>query len=428
MMPLKRTARLRILVSAYACSPYQGSEPGVGWGFVHELARHHQLEVIVEDVKFRTEIERWQKENPSDPAAQIRFHYIEKKRNKWLRKIWPPSYYYYYRNWQKKALKLAKKQHSKQSFDLVHQLTMVGFREPGYLWRLPIPFVWGPFGGAGHFPLKFLPYVGLHATIYYLCYNLINSLHVLTKFRVHLAAHRAGIGLIAATNENRQIAQKYWLCDATVMSEVGMSGELCTPPKSRKLTEPLRLVWSGQHIPRKALNLGLDGLSYLPPDCHWELHVLGKGKQTEQWQEKAKRLGIADKCHFHGSIPHKKALKITSQAHVALITSLRDLTSTVTVEALGMGLPVVAPSHCGFSDIIDEKCGFLVPVNKPRAMVLGITNAVLRLHNDESLRFRMAQCAYERAEMFTWYNKCNKLNILYRTCLDHSESNVSFDA
>ncbi|MBM9532177.1 hypothetical protein JWG42_18650, partial [Desulfoprunum benzoelyticum] len=57
--------RLKVLISAYACSPYKGSEPGVGWGFVAELAKHHDLWVIVEEEKFRADIERYLDENPA---------------------------------------------------------------------------------------------------------------------------------------------------------------------------------------------------------------------------------------------------------------------------------------------------------------------------------------------------------------------------
>lgn len=43
--------RLKVLVSAYACSPERGSEPAVGWGFVSALRKFHDLWVIVEEEK-----------------------------------------------------------------------------------------------------------------------------------------------------------------------------------------------------------------------------------------------------------------------------------------------------------------------------------------------------------------------------------------
>ena len=38
--------RLRVLLSAYACEPGKGSEPGVGWNWVKQLARHEDVWVL----------------------------------------------------------------------------------------------------------------------------------------------------------------------------------------------------------------------------------------------------------------------------------------------------------------------------------------------------------------------------------------------
>lgn len=40
---------MKILLSAYACEPNKGSEPGVGWGWATELAKHHQVWVLTRD-------------------------------------------------------------------------------------------------------------------------------------------------------------------------------------------------------------------------------------------------------------------------------------------------------------------------------------------------------------------------------------------
>ena len=69
--------RLKVLVSAYACSPYKGSEPGVGWGFVTELSKYHDLWVIVEEEKFRSDIEKFQSLNSSQPSS-VHFYFIHK--------------------------------------------------------------------------------------------------------------------------------------------------------------------------------------------------------------------------------------------------------------------------------------------------------------------------------------------------------------
>ncbi|KAB2833154.1 MAG: glycosyltransferase family 1 protein, partial [Candidatus Dadabacteria bacterium] len=38
--------RLKVLLSAYACESGKGSEPGVGWNWVNQIARFHDVWVI----------------------------------------------------------------------------------------------------------------------------------------------------------------------------------------------------------------------------------------------------------------------------------------------------------------------------------------------------------------------------------------------
>src|SRR4029434_7077240 len=44
--PAPPRPRLRVLVGAYAVSPVQGSEPGVGWNVCSRLARYHDVTVL----------------------------------------------------------------------------------------------------------------------------------------------------------------------------------------------------------------------------------------------------------------------------------------------------------------------------------------------------------------------------------------------
>jgi len=407
------TTRLKILVSAYACSPYKGSEPGVGWGFVSVLAQHHDLWVIVEEEKFHADIERYLAEHPQFPRS-VRFEFIRKKRNRMLRRLWPPSYYWYYRRWHQEAYALALRLHRDVGFDLAHQLTMVGFREPGYLWKLGIPFVWGPVGGMGLFPSRFLSEVGIHGALYYLGYNLLNSWEMRFAARPRRAARAAGCGLLAATPENQAGAQRYWGCASTVMPEVGLPPTRVLVPAQRESHRPLRLVWTGIHVPRKALNLALKALAMLPNDVQCELSVLGQGPRTPAWKRLAERIGVSERTVFHGWLPRESALELMASCHLLLITSLRDLTSTVTIEALALGLPIVCLDHCGFAAVVDDTCGIKVPVTTPRGVIRGLAMAIERLARDEDLRYRLANGAVQRALEFSWEAKAEQLDRIYR--------------
>ena len=54
---------MRILVNCYACSPYKGSEPGMGWYFVKGLSKYHELFILTES-KFKDDLNSYFATNP----------------------------------------------------------------------------------------------------------------------------------------------------------------------------------------------------------------------------------------------------------------------------------------------------------------------------------------------------------------------------
>ena len=153
----------------------------------------------------------------------VRWTFIHKPRARLLRKIWPPSYYWFYRIWQWRAYKKACELHKTVGFDLVHQLNMVGFREPGYLWKLKVPFVWGPVGGLGYTDWRLLGLLPLAGKVEFLFRNIINWFHSNFLLRPRFAAMMASKtgALITATSENQREAKRLWGTDSIVLCEVG---------------------------------------------------------------------------------------------------------------------------------------------------------------------------------------------------------------
>lgn len=415
---------MKILISAYACSPFQGSEPGVGWGFVKELSESHELHVIVEKEKFKSDIEMWL-ESGGQFANKVTFHFIQKKRNRWLRKLWPPSYYWYYKAWHKEAYKLAVELDRVEDFDLTHQLTMVGFREPGYLWQHYKPFVWGPVGGMGLFPLAYYSEVGLKASLYYFAYNIINTIHMRFSSRPRKAAKRARNALLTATPENQRYSLTHWGVASQVMTEVGLPDLEVIDHSTRKVGEPLRICWSGLHIPRKGLGLLLQALTKVP-NINWQLDVLGEGPCTKKWQRLAQQLNIDNAVIFHGKKSREECLHLMQRSHVFVMTSLRDLTSTVIIEALACGLPVICNDHCGFSGVINEQCGIKLPIISPKQTHTDLAVAITKIEQSESFRQVLASGALERSQAFTWESKIKVLNKIYQEVV-HDRANKEKD-
>ncbi len=400
---------MKILVNSYTCSPYKGSEPGMGWNFVRSLAKSNELHIITE-IGFKNDIDRYFSENPNE-KEHYKFYFIKREHHETLRKIWPPSYYWFYKKWQKKVYKFALQLHEKEKFDIVHQLNMVGYREPGYLWKIKdIPFIWGPIGGFNITPWKMLPSMGIYGALFYGCRNTINLWQMHTMSRVKKAMRRAD-AIVAATQDCKDVIKRLYNKDAVIIPEVGLINIGEITPKLRSKDETLRICWSGQHTPGKSLNLLIDAMKELK-GLNIELNVIGKGRETAKWQKRAKKAGI-ENIVWHGWVERSKALEIMNSAHVFVITSMSDLTSTVILEALSYGLPVIAMDHCGFSNVLNDKCGIKIKIKNKRQVVRDLGKAIETINSNEELRKQLSQGALERAKDFSWDEKARMLNSIY---------------
>lgn len=412
---------MRILAIAYACDPRRGSEEGVGWGWVRMIAGLAQVDVITADFQ-RAGVAQ-------GGLAGVHFHYVQPRPwhyrpdDRWRRieaSAAKPLMNLAYQGWLGAAARLARDLCTRHRYDLVHLITYVGFRFPGRFYRLGVPFVWGPIGGLENTPWRFLGVMGWDGALFFAGRNLINTAQkaLLPGPRQAMRVAGARGGLIAATaGIKREIAHWYGQ-RSTVICEIGPPADCAADCAQRAPGAPLQIAWSGQHLPGKALPLLLRGLAGLAPDrLDWRLTVMGTGPLTGKWQALAQRLGIDDRIEWTGQLPRALAVRRMHAAHVFAITSLKDLTSTVLLEALSQGVPVVCPDHCGFANVVDASCGVKVPLQTPAQLARDLAAAIAALGADEPHRRALARGALVRTEAFSWARKADRLAAIYREVL-----------
>ena len=367
--------------------------------------------------KFKEDLDRYFETNP-DEKSNKHFFFIIKNRHKTLRKIWPPSYYWFYNQWQKKALKLAKELDAKYNFDLVHQLNMVGYREPGYLYKLNKPFVWGPMGGFNITPWKLLPSMGVKGMVFYGMRNIINSWQMKHSVRVAEAVNESD-SIITATEDDHNTLLKLWNKDNIVIPEVGF--QTSTKHLTESRVGKLKICWSGLHIPRKSLNLLLEAMARLKNPDNVELHIIGEGECTRKWKYLSKKLRLKN-ITWHGWVEKTEAMGIMSECDVFVITSLSDATSTVLLEALSMGLPVVATNHLGFANVITDACGIKIDLKNHKQVIRDFAFAIEKLEGDEKYRQKLSLGALKRAKDFSWASKIDLIDKIYQNVIEKHKS------
>lgn len=418
--------RPRLLIVAHSCSPYHGSERGVGWNRAREAAKYCDTWVICEDRMCGDDIRRYERLN--GPTPGLKFVGVPRSACEQLLTRVPGCYYLSYNLWQRRASRVGSELHRTVGFDLAHQSTLCGYREPGYVARLGIPVVWGPIGGTQNYPWRFLRLAGVKGAVSETLRSVANWLQLRTSRRVRRAA-RSVTALVAANHGVARAMRQVHGVQPEVLSDVGIERVSGTARIARN-DRPLRLLWTGNLHPFKAFPVLLRSLKLIKAEVPFELRVLGEGPCRAVWQKLAKSLGIDDRIAWLGQLPHAEALQQYDWADVFAFTSLRDTTGTVVVEALSAGLPIVAFDHQGVADVVTDECGIKVAVDNPASAIKGFAAAIRELASDAVRREQLSQGALERANEYLWSRHGRNMATIYyrmvgRTLTDHLEPRIT---
>lgn len=140
---------MNILLSAFECNPYRGSDSYVGWSYARSLSQLHTVYVLTRNAN-KTDIEGYFNSH-KDELRNLHFVYVDQSRlftdvlykvNRYLGFL--GSYFV----WQRKAYLTAKKIQKDMKIDVCHHVSIADFRCAGYLWKLNVPYIFGPVGGA----------------------------------------------------------------------------------------------------------------------------------------------------------------------------------------------------------------------------------------------------------------------------------------
>lgn len=401
--------RRRVLVSALAVSPARGSEAGIGWNIGSRLAKYHDVTLMCvpgTHWPHRQEIEDYLREH--GPIPGLTMLYIEPTRLfRWLDHttnfLLRPLFYIGYASWQRAAYRTVRKLHAEKPFELTHHLNILGYREPGYLWKLPIPFFWGPVAGASNMPWRFFPILSWPDRLAYGLRNIANEIQKRLSWRVRKAA-RTAVHIWAIGEDNRRMFTEVFGVPAECLCESGgtPNWELASVKRYDPSSGPLRLAWAGIHVGRKALQLVLYAMGRLGGRIPLSLTVLGSGPQTRRWQKLSQQLGIDHQVRWVGYLPHDQAMVELSKAHVFVFPSLQEASSTVTLEALSLGLPVICHDACGMGFIVNQDCGIKIPMVSPAVSIEGFAEAIRRLYEQPAEVTRLSQGALKRSEELSW--------------------------
>jgi glycosyltransferase involved in cell wall biosynthesis len=419
-----------ILVFAYAISPTRGSEYNVAWNYVNKMSKNNQLTVIYgisgNHMGDTEEMEEHLRKNlvPNVTFIAIKPDKFTNILNSLNRKgILIYTFYLAYKQWQKSVFKFAKQYIEIEQFDLIHYLGPIGYREPGYLWKLDLPYMWGPIGGFNNIDFKLIRatysirgglQLGLRAVL--------NSIQMRGSNRVKKAIKRADLLLTATQNDKNTVKRLYGI-DSIYFPENGLDNIAQKVNTNKFFNDTLHFVWIGTIDSRKALIFLLKALTKIDKNSSIVVHIVGDGNLSKKMKKYAINNDINHFIEWHGNIPRIQVFDIINNSHLHIITSLTEANTTVIWEAMSLGVPTMTVDHCGMHDIICEKCGIKIPVNNYEQIVDDIADKIKGFITKPSKLKKLSEGVLKCAEQYTWEKRVDAFNFYYEQAINNYEKN-----
>lgn len=416
-MELQQSDQIKVLLSAYACEPGRGSEPGVGWNIAREIARNHQVWVLTSNTH-RSAIEAELKQHPVpnlhfiylDPLGWIYDWSQEGKRAHW-------DVHIHYYCWQIYAYFKARQWHRTIGFNLVHHVTYVKYSSPSFVCLLPIPFIWGPVGGGESAPIAFWKDLSLRARLYEIARAAARRLGELDPF-VHLTARRSCLSL-ATTEDTAKRLHQIGSRNIQLFSQVGLNeAEITTLSRSIADRTTLRFISIGRLIHWKGFHLGLQAFAQadLPDDA--EYWIVGEGPEFKRLQRLAEELAIVHRVKFWNKLARSESLQRLGECSALVHPSLHDSGGLVCLEAMAAGCPVICLDLGGPGVQVTSETGFLIPASDPEQAILDLAKAMTQLAAHPQLCNSLGLAGKQRVqEVFSWQKKASHLVNAYQRLL-----------
>ena len=397
---------MRILLSAYACEPNRGSEPGNGWNWALYLAREGHEVVLMTCLHGRQAIE--ERLAAIGNSLSLKVQYVDVPN--WVKLFLKGriGVFLHYYLWQKFALTAAK--NLSKNVDIIHHVTWGSIKGGSKLWRLHKPFIFGPIGGGQVAPSGF-------GSIFGKGYIFEQIRTVYTKkilpFNPFSKSLMRNTSLVLVTNkETSYLAKRLGVKNMAFFFDTGLPDSFY--PKRfpiRKQNNVFKLLWIGSLYPRKALPIAIEVVKRFKHPV--KLTIVGDGPMGSKLKKNLKDPLLQKRVEWCGQVPWRRVRNYYKRCDALLFTSLRDSCPAQLLEAMAFGLPIVTLNHHGARDLVPDSAGIKVEIGSLATTIKRLTHGIELLFEFPEQRVAMGRAGYEFAMLHKWSHRVHLASQLY---------------
>jgi glycosyltransferase involved in cell wall biosynthesis len=401
---------MRVLMSAYACSPLEGSEPGYGWSWPSAMAERG-VEVCM--ITRPENSEAVEAELARQARPRLTFEYVPQ--SEWPlrfgRAVGSPIQYLL---WQRAVARRAEELDRSQKFDLMHHVSYGSLLGGSQLWRCGRPIVFGPSGGGQTAPPALKRYFGRYWRNEALRGFAVR--HLWRLFGPARSNARRSAVVLATNDETSALACRLGARIVEPMLDTGLPDDYFPEsPPTRPAGDRLELLWVGRVLPRKALELCIEAVERAAADVSVHLTVVGDQYDALPVITPERRQRAAWFTDFRGTVSWAAVSDAYREADAFIFASLRESCGVQLLEAMAWGLPVITLDHQGAALLVPDGAGVKVRVSSADETLTGLADAIVhmaRLSTDE--RAAMGAVGFTAARAQAWSQRAAAMEQVYK--------------
>lgn len=311
---------------------------------------------------------------------------------------------------QRRSIRRIVQQHS---IDVVHQPAPVSPKQPSVLSDIGAPVVIGPMNGGMTFPPGFLERQARSSRAALAVARAGSSI----ANRIFTGKRDAARLLVANERTRASLPGVVRRVPVELIVENGVDLDrfrLRSPLVRREVDGPFRVAYVGRLVGWKAVDLLVAAVAEARTRLDVTLDVFGDGELAVDLAAQVHALGLDSSVTFHGFVPQEDVSVRLVEMDALALPSLYECGGAVVLEAMAIGLPVIATRWGGPADYLDDESGVLVEPLSRDQLVQDLAAAIERLAGDPDEAERLAAVARVRAESYDWETKVTEMLGVYR--------------
>lgn len=355
---------MKVLLSAYACEPWSGSEPGSGFLALMAAASQHEVWVLTRENNLPG-LQRFFEHHPY--RGQV--HLVGVDRSERLRHLKKQTgilgMHVYYDLWQREAGRRGVELDQSVGFDLVHHATFANYWTRVGVAAVPKPLVWGPVGGAVNTPWPLLGQLGLRGIV-----NDSGRAVGRSIMRLLIRSPRPVIALA----QNRETARRL---DARLAVRVLPNALAVEVSPERSGPRSSTVVFAGRLIPLKGALLAVRAFHLVGEDA--TMILAGDGPERRRIEREIHRLGLEERVSLLGWVPRGELMRRLAFAGALLHPAFHEEAGWIVAESLNLGTPVVCLDRGGPPILADQWPDVMtttVSPARPKAIAAALATAI----------------------------------------------------